>query len=81
MPYVTVIFSKHPKLLKVCEQIAEKDKSFIFETNEGTRIYSDTKNRAYKRAVWLRSKLPELNLHFEVVQEPSKSKEKANQKN
>ncbi len=51
------IIELNDKNLKVCEDIAKKDKTFIFVKKEGKIIiYSETIDQAWKRGYWLKHK-------------------------
>jgi len=66
---VTILFSRDPELVNLCERIAERDPSFRFTVKEGVQVYSETKDKAYRRGMWLRYHLPDIDLHFQVLKE------------
>jgi len=45
------------KALKVCQDIAKKDKSFLFGVDESHIIvYCESKDKAYRRGYWMKFK-------------------------
>lgn len=57
------------ELRKKLEKIAEIDETFKFEIKDGIlEVESEDKDKAYRRGVWLKSKIEELkNCGFEVI--------------
>ena len=52
-----VLIPLNEKNLKVCEDIAKKDKSFYFGADQNTIIiYCANKNQAVRRGLWLKYK-------------------------
>jgi hypothetical protein len=56
------------EIQKIVQDIAKVDSSFRFALSKGVlEVFSDNKNTAYRRGVWLKNKaVPFNHLHFNV---------------